>query len=211
MLQKAVDDVTVDRSEFDTGEFKPDQEVTGVVLVLPDLPLGDPASSVKIVSEGKDDGGEAGQKGARQGPGLGYCRQCSFSICLSERTTMPKITVRCNAELECGNSLCSIGLPHETRHYTVVGISALNALSAFSLQETPKGATVFVSTAGATTAIPTWIEAWKPNRILCAYDADTTGDQNAKALQKHDPRVERFRPKGAKDWNEIIQRKTGAQ
>ena len=89
--------------------------------------------------------------------------------------------------------------------------SALDALSAFSLQETPKGATVFVSTAGATTAIPTWIEAWKPSRILCAYDADNTGDQNAKALEKHDPRVERFRPKGAKDWNEIIQRKARDQ
>ena len=89
--------------------------------------------------------------------------------------------------------------------------SALDALSAFSLQETPKGATVFVSNAGATPAIPTWIEAWKPNRILCAYDADNTGDQCAKALAKHDPRVERFRPKGAKDWNEIIQRKPPAQ
>ena len=64
-----------------------------------------------------------------------------------------------------------------------------------------------MSTAGATPAIPTWIEAWKPNRILCAYDADSTGDQNAKALEKHDPRVERCRPKGAKDWNEIIQRR----
>ena len=89
--------------------------------------------------------------------------------------------------------------------------SALDTLSAFSLPETPKSATVFVSVAGATPAVPPRIEAWKPHRILCAYDADNTGDQNAKALAKHDPRVERFRHKGAKDWNEIIQRNAEAQ
>ena len=89
--------------------------------------------------------------------------------------------------------------------------SGLDALSAFALQETPKGATVFVSAVGAMPSIPPWIKAWKPSRILCAYDADNTGDQNAKALEKHDRRVERFRPKGAKDWNEIIQRKARDQ
>ena len=84
--------------------------------------------------------------------------------------------------------------------------SALDALSAFALQQTPKGATVFASTAGATPNLPNWIEAWKTARILCAFDADTAGDQNAEALAKRDPRVQRCRPQGARDWNEIIRK-----
>ena len=82
--------------------------------------------------------------------------------------------------------------------------SALDALSAFLLRKTPNDRTVFASTAGATPSLPKWIEAWKPTRILCAYDADTAGDQNAEALAKRDPRVQRCRPDGARDWNEII-------
>ncbi len=84
--------------------------------------------------------------------------------------------------------------------------SALDALSAFALKQSPKGATVFASTAGATPCLPSWIEAWKPDRILCAFDADTAGDQNAKALAKRDTRVQRCRPDGARDWNEIIRK-----
>lgn len=84
--------------------------------------------------------------------------------------------------------------------------SALDALSASLLAETPKGATVFASAAGATPILPKWIEAWKPARILCAFDADTAGDQNAETLAKRDPRVRRCRPKGARDWNEVIRK-----
>ena len=86
--------------------------------------------------------------------------------------------------------------------------SALDALSAFALKQTPKGATVFASTAGATPNLPKWIETWKPARILCAFDADTAGDQNAKALAKRDPSIRRCRPQAAKDWNEIIRKQT---
>ena len=85
--------------------------------------------------------------------------------------------------------------------------SALDALSAFALNQSPKRATVFASAASATPNLPKWIEAWKPVRILCAFDADDAGDQNAQALQQRDPRVRRCRPEGAQDWNEIIRKK----
>ena len=84
--------------------------------------------------------------------------------------------------------------------------SALDAVAAIALQQTPKDTTVFASTAGATPNLPKWIEAWKPARILCAFDADPVGDQNAEALAKHDPRVQRCRSEGARDWNEIIRK-----
>ena len=80
VLQKAIDDGAVDRLEFDTGEFKPDQEVMGNTPVLAGQCLRNPGSTTEIANEGEDDGGEAGQSGARQGSGPGQGRHCSFSI-----------------------------------------------------------------------------------------------------------------------------------
>ena len=86
--------------------------------------------------------------------------------------------------------------------------NALDALSARCLGIDPIPGThaVIVSTAGVTTTFPTWIEHWKPDTIVCAYDADTTGDHAAYRLARADPRVIRLRPVGAKDWNDILRK-----
>ena len=86
--------------------------------------------------------------------------------------------------------------------------SAVDALSARSLRiaGTREQGAVVASTAGIASAVPLWIEDWKPKHIVCAYDADSAGDQAAERLQISDPRVTRQRPHGAKDWNEILLR-----
>ena len=86
--------------------------------------------------------------------------------------------------------------------------SAVDALSARSLRirETREHGAVVVSTAGVASSIPPWIEEWKPEHIVCAYDADSAGDNAAHRLHLNDPRVTRQRPKGAKDWNEMLAR-----
>ena len=86
--------------------------------------------------------------------------------------------------------------------------SAVDALSARSLRipGTRERGAVVVSTAGIASAVPPWIEEWKPHRIICAYDADSAGDHAAQRLQISDLRVTRQRPRGAKDWNEILLR-----
>lgn len=86
--------------------------------------------------------------------------------------------------------------------------SAVDAISARSLRipETREPGAVVASTAGIASAVPPWIEQWKPHRIICAYDADSTGDRAAERLRISDPRVTRQRPRGAKDWNEILMR-----
>ena len=86
--------------------------------------------------------------------------------------------------------------------------SAVDAISARSLRmvETRKNGAVVVSTAGVAGTVPHWIEDWKPDRIVCAYDADSAGDDAAERLALSDPRVVRLRPSGAKDWNEILRR-----
>ena len=86
--------------------------------------------------------------------------------------------------------------------------SAVDAISALSLriEETREPGTVVVSTAGVASAVPPWIEDWKPKRIVCAYDADNAGDAAAKRLAASDPKVIRMRPGGAKDWNEMLRR-----
>jgi hypothetical protein len=86
--------------------------------------------------------------------------------------------------------------------------SAVDAISARSLriEETREHGAVVASTAGVAKAVPPWIEEWKPQAIICAYDADNAGDHAAKRLRISDPRVKRLRPHGAKDWNEILVR-----
>ena len=86
--------------------------------------------------------------------------------------------------------------------------SAVDAISARSLriEETREHGAVVASTAGIAEAVPPWIEEWKPQAIICAYDADSAGDHAAQRLQVSDPRVTRLRPLGAKDWNEILVR-----
>ena len=86
--------------------------------------------------------------------------------------------------------------------------SAIDAISARSLriERTREPGAVVVSTAGIAGSVPPWIENWKPGRIVCAYDADSAGDAAATQLAANDPRVTRMRPRGAKDWNEILLR-----
>ena len=86
--------------------------------------------------------------------------------------------------------------------------SAVDAISARSLriQGAQENGVVVASTAGVASAVPTWIDGWKPTRIVCAYDADSAGDSAAARLAANDPRVIRLRPGGAKDWNEILLR-----
>ena len=86
--------------------------------------------------------------------------------------------------------------------------SAVDTLSARSLriEGTRESGAVVASTAGIANSVPSWIEQWKPKRIVCAYDADSAGDDAAERLAASDPRVIRLRPRGAKDWNEILLR-----
>ena len=91
-------------------------------------------------------------------------------------------------------------------HLLILTESAVDALSARSLQipGTRDTGAVVASTAGVVIIIPPWTEAWTPQRIVCAYDADRAGDRAAERLSFNDPRVTRQRPRGAKDWNEIL-------
>ena len=85
--------------------------------------------------------------------------------------------------------------------------SALDALSVH--QAPPPGlpaATLVASTAGVSAAWPPWLDAWPDLPPLCGYDADPAGDRAATALQRQRPAVRRHRPRGAKDWNELLQR-----
>ena len=86
--------------------------------------------------------------------------------------------------------------------------SAVDAISARSLrgEAAREPGVVVVSTAGIAGSVPPWIESWEPRRIVCAYDADSAGDAAAARLAANDPRVIRMRPRGAKDWNEILLR-----
>ena len=85
--------------------------------------------------------------------------------------------------------------------------SALDALSAVRLLagSLPPD-TLVASSAGVAASLPPWLQAFQPPLILCAYDADPPGDQAAAALQRQLPNCQRLRPRGAKDWNELLQR-----
>ena len=97
---------------------------------------------------------------------------------------------------------------HNQPALVILTESAVDAISARSLRipGTREHGAVVVSTAGIASSIPPWIEAWKPEHIVCAYDADCAGDNAAHRLQLNDTRVTRQRPKGVKDWNEMLAR-----
>ena len=94
-------------------------------------------------------------------------------------------------------------------HTMVITESAIDALSAFLIARPGPAPTVFLSTNGAKPNLPHWTRAWNPEQILCAYDADPEGDRAARSLLQKDSRVARLRPAEAKDWNDILQKRTG--
>ena len=67
-----------------------------------------------------------------------------------------------------------------------------------------KPGTLIASTSGVTVKLPDWIRCLNPQRILCAWDGDTIGDEAARRLQNSQANIERLRPDGAKDWNDIL-------
>ena len=94
---------------------------------------------------------------------------------------------------------------HNQPALVILTESAVDAISARSLRipGTREHGAVVASTAGIARSIPPWIEVWKPEPIVCAYDADSAGDNAARRLHLNDPRVTRQRPRGARDWNEM--------
>ena len=84
--------------------------------------------------------------------------------------------------------------------------SALDALSILSLSEFDyiKGV---ISTGGATPHLPDWLRTLNPERLICGFDADETGETCAKALLKNHAIIQRLSPYGGKDWNNILVQK----
>jgi hypothetical protein len=78
--------------------------------------------------------------------------------------------------------------------------SAIDAVSCLALHDR----TLCISTAGARPN-PLWlaslIQSGKP--IYCGFDADSTGDEMARAMIETHPTVTRLRPP-LKDWNEVL-------
>ena len=116
----------------------------------------------------------------------------------SGHDTLPQGAV-VNCEIPCARNRPAVVILTE---------SAVDAISARSLriEGISEPGAVVASTAGIASTVPPWIEDWKPKRIVCAYDADSAGDAAADRLAINDPRVIRLRPRGAKDWNEILMR-----
>ncbi len=81
--------------------------------------------------------------------------------------------------------------------------SAVDALSAAQIGLPLPPRTVILS-AGAAAELPAWIAQWKPGRVICGYDADRAGDLGARRLERRHGPVERLRPEGRKDWNDIL-------
>ena len=89
--------------------------------------------------------------------------------------------------------------------------SANEAISAWCIEKCRRPATVILSTAGAARRLPTWAEAWRPKRILVAFDADPVGDRAAERLVSEDPRARRMRPPdGHGDWNAVLKARAAA-
>ena len=83
--------------------------------------------------------------------------------------------------------------------------SAIDALSAWCLEECRRPGTVILSAAGVARRLPQWAEAWTPKRILVAFDADPAGDRAAERLLGEDRRARRMRPPdGHEDWNAVL-------
>ena len=86
--------------------------------------------------------------------------------------------------------------------------SAVDALSAVLLPAPGLPADCLVaSTAGTARRLPRWLHAFQTLPLLCGYDADPAGDQAARALLRLHPRLQRLRPLGAKDWNDLLRRR----
>ncbi len=82
--------------------------------------------------------------------------------------------------------------------------SAIDTLSVFTLPELAPIRHV-ISTAGTTPRLPQWIKELGVAAIWCGFDADAAGDHAAARLMECDPRIQRLRPTGGKDWNEKLQ------
>ncbi len=83
--------------------------------------------------------------------------------------------------------------------------SAVDALSAVLLPAPALPTDCLVaSTAGAAHRLPHWLDAFQHVPLLCAYDADPAGDQAARDLLRQHPLLQRLRPLGAKDWNDLL-------
>ena len=83
--------------------------------------------------------------------------------------------------------------------------SAIDAFSAWCLDECRRPGTVIMSTAGVARRLPGWAEAWTPKRILVAFDADPVGDRAAERFLSEDRRACRLRPPhGHEDWNAVL-------
>ena len=91
----------------------------------------------------------------------------------------------------------------------LIAKNAIDALSALSLQLVPvkREGCAAISAAAVSATIPSWIEAWNPRRIFCAYDATPDGDDAAQRLLQKDNRVVRVRPAlHGDDWNDMLMR-----
>ena len=91
----------------------------------------------------------------------------------------------------------------------IVARNAIDALSVLSLQIVParRKRCAVVSAAASPATVPTWIEAWNPRRIFCAYDATPDGEEAAQRLLRKDSRVVRIRPApDGEDWNDMLMR-----
>ena len=87
--------------------------------------------------------------------------------------------------------------------------SAVDALSVVLLPAPGLPASCLVaSSAGTARRLPRWLASFPASRLLCAYDADPTGDQAALALLRQHPGMRRLRPAGAKDWNDLLRCRT---
>ena len=86
--------------------------------------------------------------------------------------------------------------------------SAIDALSVLSLPELGHVGCA-ISTAGVAPRLPPWINHFKPETLLCGYDADEAGDVAAGLLIKSHPEIQRIRPDRAKDWNQVLQQRNG--
>lgn len=81
--------------------------------------------------------------------------------------------------------------------------SAVDALSAAEIGLPLPPGTIILSTAGAGAALPAWIRDWKPERVICGFDADEAGDRSADSIARSHGRVARLRPECEKDWNDL--------
>ena len=91
----------------------------------------------------------------------------------------------------------------------LIAKNAIDALSALSLQLVPvkREGCAAISAGAVSATIPSWIEAWNPRRIFCAYDATPDGDDAAQRLLRKDNRVVRVRPAlDGDDWNDMLMR-----